>query len=124
MGRNRLSGPHRPSFHTERPAYKTFHQKLIPDVENFIGIRTPAVKALAKEIARGNAESFLRVSKSDYYEQSMLEGLVIGTAKCDFNVFGRESLPLSRKSTTGRSTTASVPPPKWWANILQTVCRR
>lgn len=74
-------------FTLKDPAYKTFHQKLIPDVENFIGVRTPAVKALAKEIARGNAESFLRVSKSDYYEQSMLEGLVIGTAKCDFNVF-------------------------------------
>ena len=59
------------------PAYKDFHQKLIPGVENFIGVRTPAVKALAKEIAKGDAESFLQVSRSDYYEQAMLDaGLV------------------------------------------------
>ena len=69
------------------PAYKDFHQKLIPGVENFIGVRTPAVKALAKEIAKGDAESFLQVSRSDYYEQAMLEGLVIGAAKCSFDVF-------------------------------------
>lgn len=69
------------------PAYQEFHQKLIPDVTNLIGVRTPQVKALAKEIAKGDVESFLRVSRNDYYEQIMLEGLVIGAAKCDFNVF-------------------------------------
>lgn len=69
------------------PAYKDFHQKLIPGVENFIGVRTPAVKSLAKEIAKGDAESFLQVSRSDYYEQIMLEGLVIGADKCGFDVF-------------------------------------
>ena len=69
------------------PAYQDFHQKLIPEIKNFIGVRTPLVKALAKEISKGNVESFLQVSQNDYYEQTMLEGLVIGTAKCDFDTF-------------------------------------
>lgn len=69
------------------PAYQTFHQKLIPDVDNFIGVRTPLVKALAKEIAKGDVDGFLTFSQNNYYEQAMLEGLVIGAAKCDLDTF-------------------------------------
>lgn len=79
------------------PDYKAFHQKLIPDVKNFIGVRTPAVKALAKEIAKGDAESFLQVSQKDYYEQTMLEGLVIGAAKCDIDTFWERALLFAPK---------------------------
>jgi len=54
--------------------YRQFHQRLVPNVENLLGIQVPKIKALAKEIAKGDYKGFLRYNSTDYYEEVMLRG--------------------------------------------------
>lgn len=61
--------------------YRDFHSKLCPGSENIIGVRTPELRKLAKEIARGDYRKFLAECKNQYYEEALLEGLVIAAAK-------------------------------------------
>jgi len=63
--------------------YKAFNERLIPDVKNLLGVRMPKLKAIAKEITKGNFGEYLALAKSDYYEEIMLKGLVIGYCKTD-----------------------------------------
>lgn len=64
--------------------YRDFHAKLVPTVSGFMGIRTPVIKALAKQIARGDWKTYLDTVSASSYEQTMLRGQVIGNVKCDF----------------------------------------
>ncbi len=64
--------------------YREFQKKLIPGTENIIGIRMPVLQKLAKQIARGDYHSFLEDMSFEYYEQSMLYGLVLGSIGKDF----------------------------------------
>lgn len=57
--------------------YKNFNFKIIFTNYEKIGIRMPILKDLAKKIVRGNARSFLEVVGDVYYEEVILEGLVI-----------------------------------------------
>lgn len=61
--------------------YKNFSKKLIPGTDNILGIRLPHLKILAKQIVKGNMEEFLNVCKSDWHEEILLEGIVIGLSK-------------------------------------------
>lgn len=65
----------------EDETYREFNFKLIFTEYEKIGIRLPYLKDLAKKIAKGNPISFLEVVESTYYEEVMLEGLVIATLK-------------------------------------------
>ncbi len=68
--------------------YRAFNSSLVPGVEEsnkIIGVRLPLLRAIAKEIARGDAKGFLRQPRADYYEEIMVEGLVIGYLKEDFS---------------------------------------
>lgn len=61
--------------------YRKFHSGLCPGLENIIGVRTPDLRKLAKEIARNNYQEFLQSCKNEYYEETLLEGLVIAQIK-------------------------------------------
>lgn len=68
--------------------YKEFNQKLLPGVERVLGVRTPALRKLAKTVAKEDAVSYLEEAKSgitvaSFYEEIMLQGLVLGYAKLD-----------------------------------------
>ena len=67
--------------------YKKFHEGLVPGKDNIIGIRSPISKQIGKEIAKGNWRSFLDVSKSDFYEEIFIRGIVIGLAKTEYDEF-------------------------------------
>lgn len=72
------------------PAYREFHMRLVPGLTDMLGVRSPALRALAKEVAAGDWESYLsQEACHDTYEETMLHGMVIGAAK----------LPLSRRLT-------------------------
>ena len=64
--------------------YKNFHSKLILD-NNLIGIRMPILKKIAKEISKGDYDSFIKSNTLSIYEEKMLYGLVLGCLKIDFN---------------------------------------
>ena len=60
--------------------YREFHCGLIPNVpaEAIIGIRTPALRALARELSgTPEAEAFLSSLPHEYYEENNLHGFLI-----------------------------------------------
>lgn len=64
--------------------FKEFQEKLIPN-SNIIGVRTPELKRIAKVIARSNYEEFFKCNKHEFYEETLVHGLVLGYLKLDFN---------------------------------------
>lgn len=61
--------------------YKEFHSSLCPNVDKIIGVRVPELRKMAKEIAITNCSEFLKNAQDEYYEELLLQGLVIGYAK-------------------------------------------
>lgn len=60
--------------------YKAFHSRLMPtiDRERIIGVRTPALRSLAKEKSGSKeSECFLHVLPHYYYEENNLHGMLI-----------------------------------------------
>ena len=68
-------------FELQDLKYKEFHSSLCPNVDKIIGVRTPKLKEIAKQIAKENYEEFLQNAQDEYYEELVLQGLVIGYAK-------------------------------------------
>ena len=67
--------------------YKEFHSSLVLNSKyKMIGIRVPIMRDIAKKIAKGNIEEFLKHAQNKYYEEVMIQGLVISHIK-DENVF-------------------------------------
>ena len=52
--------------------YKEFSEKIIVD-NTLIGIRTPILKSISKEIYKGNYKNFLEVSSPKTYEEKLHE---------------------------------------------------
>lgn len=69
-------------FELQDLEYQKFHSGLCPNVDNIIGVRIPELRKIAKQIANENSKEFLENVKTDYYEEKMLYGLVIGYMKC------------------------------------------
>ena len=61
--------------------YIDFSKKIIKEEINMLGIKIPILKKIAKEITRGNYNSFLKVNENIYYEEIMIEVLIIGNIK-------------------------------------------
>ena len=70
-------------FELSDEKYKKFHSGLCPNIDNIIGVRLPKLREIAKEIAKGDWRYFLATSSNDYYEEVMINGLVIAYSKCD-----------------------------------------
>ena len=67
--------------------YKEFHSSLVLNSKyEMIGIRLPVMRNIAKKIAKNNIEEFLEYSQEKYYEEVMIQGLVISHIK-DENLF-------------------------------------
>ena len=70
------------------PDFAAFQAKLIPTVEpgRILGVRTPALRALAKELRRqGTAEQFLNALPHFYLEENSLHAFLLNEEK-DFSV--------------------------------------
>lgn len=69
--------------------YKEFHSSLVLNSKyEMIGIRVPIMRKIAKEIAKTNMEEFLKYAQDDYYEEVMIQGLVISHIK-DESLFNK-----------------------------------
>lgn len=67
--------------------YKEFHSSLVLNSKyEMIGIRVPVMRDIAKTIAKSNIEEFLKYAQDKYYEEVMIQGLVISDIK-DENLF-------------------------------------
>lgn len=62
--------------------YKEFHSSTILNSKyQMIGIRVPIMRNIAKKIAKGDIEAFLECVQDKYYEEVMIQGLVISHIK-------------------------------------------
>ncbi|MGI5825579.1 MAG: DNA alkylation repair protein [Bacillota bacterium] len=65
--------------------YKEFNLKIVPTKKEVLGVRLPALRKLAKEIAKDGWRRFLQEAEDDIYEEQMLQGLVVAYIKTDFS---------------------------------------
>ena len=72
----------------ENKKYKEFHRNLCPGdnkTKNMIGIKVPILRDYAKKIIKEyTIEEILKQIDDEYYEEIMLQGMLIGFLKEDF----------------------------------------
>ena len=66
--------------------FKDFTSALIPGARPILGVRVPILRKLAKEIAEGDWQTYLREASEDSYEEVAIKGFVIGYAKAELEV--------------------------------------
>ena len=74
-------------FDNQDLKYREFQAKLMPgiDIERIIGVRTPVLRKLAKELAKSEGiEAFLEDLPHKYYDENNLHGFIISECK-DFD---------------------------------------
>ena len=64
--------------------YKNFHKNLVPGLNNMIGIQMPKLRVIAKAISMGNYTEYLALARNEYYEETVIQGLLIGYVKEDY----------------------------------------
>lgn len=57
--------------------YLDFSRKLTNSKYKMIGIKLPSLRAIAKEILKGNYKSYLKVLENTYLEETFIEGVLI-----------------------------------------------
>ena len=69
-------------FSIKDEKYKEFHKSLVLDSKyEIIGIRLPIIRKIAKEVSKTNIEEYLKYANDNYYEEVMIQGLVISYIK-------------------------------------------
>lgn len=63
--------------------YKKFSSSLLPGAKNILGVRLPKLREIAKKIVKGDWRTYLETYDNYYFEEIMLQGMVIGYAKSD-----------------------------------------
>ncbi len=63
--------------------YQKFTASLLPGVNNILGVRLPKLRKLAKQIAKEDWRDYFKTiqsknDKNEYFEETMLQGMVIG----------------------------------------------
>lgn len=82
------------------PQYRTFVGKFLPDADRVLGVRVPAIRTLAREIARSCGADFLNAvlfdaatgassernaCRLESYEERIAVGLVVAETEIDFD---------------------------------------
>ena len=71
-------------FELQDLEYRAFHSKLMPTVDPaaIIGVRTPELRKLAKQVAKmPEANAFLKSLPHKYYEENNLHGFLLEEIK-------------------------------------------
>lgn len=66
------------------PSYREFNSKLIPGVENVLGIRIPVLRNIVKEMSEEEKEVFLNSLPHRWHEENIMHMIVI-TEEKDFD---------------------------------------
>lgn len=70
-------------FELADEGYQKFSAALIPNINNVLGVRLPVLRKLAQKKAMGDWRTYLEQADSEYFEEIMLQGMVIGYVKTD-----------------------------------------
>lgn len=60
------------------PDYQKFASALLPGTTNLLGVRLPHLRQIAGVLAKGDWEHYLSTPTDTYFEETMLQGMVIG----------------------------------------------
>lgn len=63
--------------------YQQFSASLLPTITNILGVRIPALRIMAKQIVKDDWRTYLQQADHEYFEEVMLQGMVIGYAEMD-----------------------------------------
>ncbi|MDQ0496327.1 MULTISPECIES: DNA alkylation repair protein [Paenibacillus] len=63
--------------------FQKFTAALLPTIDNVLGVRLPVLRKLAQDIAKEDWRLYLKTAESEYFEEVMLQGMVIGYVKTD-----------------------------------------
>ena len=63
------------------PDYRDFSAGLIPGVVGMLGVRIPILRDMAKKLAKEDWKACMEWEDTLYFEETMLQGLVLGYAK-------------------------------------------
>ena len=73
-------------FNMQDLKYKVFHTSLCPNTDNIIGVRVPILRLYAKQLLQQyDWKELLNKIDSQYYEEIMLQAMIIGMAKLSIN---------------------------------------
>ncbi|MCB6365287.1 DNA alkylation repair protein [Intestinibacillus massiliensis] len=64
------------------PGFRDFSSALVPGLPEgwMLGVRLPALRAIARQVAKGDWRAYLRGAPDGSFEEVMLQGMVIGYA--------------------------------------------
>ncbi len=65
--------------------YRIFNESLIPGIQKSYGVRIPQLRQMAKALAP-QWKDFLANARDDSHEEVLLQGLVIGYARCPLEI--------------------------------------
>lgn len=65
--------------------YRSFSTALLPGIDHILGVRLPQLRKIAKEIAKTNWRYYLAAAEDEYFEERMLQGMVIGYVRTDID---------------------------------------
>lgn len=84
-------------FELSDEKYKKFHSGICPGIKNIIGVRVPVLREYAKKLAKENdIQVLLKQIDDEYYEEIMLQGIIIGLSKQNVNeikIYMEEFIP-------------------------------
>lgn len=87
-------------FSNQDLKYKDFSTKINNTNKRIIGVRSPILKKIAKDILKSDYNLFLNDVKDEYYEEILIEGLVISGIK-DFDLMLKKLDKFIKKLITG-----------------------
>ncbi|NBK96408.1 MAG: DNA alkylation repair protein [Erysipelotrichia bacterium] len=64
--------------------YANFQRRLIPEATNIIGVRTPLLRKMAKQLSKQYDVKCLQWISDDSYEEVLLQGMLIAYSKLTF----------------------------------------
>ncbi|MEI5908282.1 DNA alkylation repair protein [Bacillus spongiae] len=67
------------------PEYQAFSAALIPNINNLLGVRLPELRKIAKKMVKNNWVDYFAQSQTDWFEEVMVHGMIIGYLKADIN---------------------------------------
>lgn len=91
------------------PGYQKFASGLLPGTTNLLGVRLPVLREIAAVIAKGNWPHYLSMPTDTYFEETMLQGMVIGLVTNQIRGVDR------RKPQTYSSIKAFIPRINNWS---------
>ena len=61
--------------------FRKFMSALIPNIDNVLGVRTPILRKIAKELYKSGEFLYMFKTTAKYMEENMLKGMIIGLFK-------------------------------------------